>query len=431
MEPLYYFHSANSFCISNSILTLLEQGAPRELDDVALSVFLRRQNFLGNDTAFKAIRCVPPNSKVTWSKGTLNIESIPFHSKLQPMKHDEIVDSIVDLFRQSMTRRLPRSDRFTVPLSGGKDSRLVLFELVRNNRRPAFCVTGRHPPPRGNEDASVAKLLCDSLGIDCVTIPVLQADLKKEDEKNLNTQFATIEHQWGIQVSGYLEEHVDTSYDGINVDCILYGPKRARLFAEGQFRELAEDFLGDSEAALSRLLNDKSYKRFSREKAIDRMIQDLKVHAEQVCPVSNFQFWGRTRRLVSTVPFGLMRNVGTVHTPFLDREFFEFMMSVPEEPMVGGDIVKEAVAKAFPEYSDIPYAELGLTDAPRKNHNRRFSMQMFHHLATQRRDTEIVDLKRTLATLGKSAISGSQQRLEWIQPYLLYYMLQLEDHASA
>ncbi len=31
--------------------------------------------------------------------------------------------------------------------------------------------------------------------------------------------------------------------------------------------ELAEDFLGDSEAALSRLLTDKSYKRFSREKS--------------------------------------------------------------------------------------------------------------------------------------------------------------------
>jgi hypothetical protein len=426
MMPLYYFHSGDEFCISDSLESLLQEGAPRELDDAAIAVFLRRHNYLGNDTPFKAIRCLPPNSKLTWSNGLFRIESEAFRSSLQQLKRPAIIDAVIELFQQSMSRRLPKSDRFTVPLSGGKDSRQILFELIRQNRTPGFCVTSRHPPPRANGDAEVAAEVARRLKVECRTLEIRTLGLAEEEAKNGTLQFSSVEHQWAVPLSGFLAANVDTSYDGINVDCILYGEKRARLFAEGRFAELAEDFLGDSEAALSRVLKDRAYRRFSREKAIERMIEDLRVHAEQACPVSNYQFWGRTRRLVAPVPFGLMGAVETMHTPFLDRDFFDFVMSLPEAPMVGGHLYKEAIAKCYPEYSDIPYADLGLGAGPKKSYNRRFLGELSLHLAAKGRDTEMIDLSQTLASTVKAAVTGSQSSFEWLQPRLIVYLLQLE-----
>ena len=174
------------------------------------------------------------------------------------------------------------------------------------------------------------------------------------------------------------------------------------------------------------MLSDEAYKRFSREKAIDRLIEELRVHAEQACPVSNFQFWGRTRRLVSIVPFGIMDGVQTLHTPFLDKEFFEFVMSVPEAPMVGGDLIKEAIAKCYSQYSDLPYADLGLRDKPRKGYNRRLMWELFLHVSLKCRDSSLIDVKSLLPRLGVAAASGGQQRFDWIQPRMIYLLLQLE-----
>jgi len=51
--PLYYAAGPTEFCVSPSLVTLLEQGAPRDVDDDALAVFLRTGWFLRDDTAFR------------------------------------------------------------------------------------------------------------------------------------------------------------------------------------------------------------------------------------------------------------------------------------------------------------------------------------------------------------------------------------------
>jgi hypothetical protein len=121
-----------------------------------------------------------------------------------------------------------------------------------------------------------------------------------------------------------------------------------------------------------------------------------------------------------------MGAVETMHTPFLDRDFFDFVMSLPEAPMVGGHLYKEAIAKCYPEYSDIPYADLGLGAGPKKSYNRRFLGELSLHLAAKGRDTEMIDSPQTLASTIKAAVTGSQSSFEWLQPRLIVYLLQLE-----
>lgn len=429
VPPLYYFQSAQEFCIADSVSTLLERGAPRDLDDFGLAVFIRRLNFLGNDTPFKAIRCLPPNAELTWKKGKLAIRQEPFRSKPLHLKREAILEGIHELFAQSISRRLPTGERFTVPLSGGKESRRILFELARQKHAPAFCVTAIHPPPRANEDAKIAAIVAERLGIEHRLVPPEWASWELEKHKNGKVDFLTPEHTWTIPMSKLLTDVVDTSYDGLNIDCNLFGEARARLFADGRLTELATDFLGDSEALLMRILSPEAYKLFSREKAVQRMTEELALHTDQACPTSSFLFWNRMCRAVAPVPYGILSAIETVHAPFLDKEYFDFVMSIPEPILVGGQVYRDAISKSYPEFSDIPYADSSLSTAPNLAYNRRYLSRLLWNLTASHRSSKIINVPKVATSAAKAAVSGSQQRFSWLQPHLIVHLLQLEELA--
>ena len=43
-------------------LTLIAEGADAELNDESVALFLRLGRFIGNDTPFRHIHCLPPNA---------------------------------------------------------------------------------------------------------------------------------------------------------------------------------------------------------------------------------------------------------------------------------------------------------------------------------------------------------------------------------
>ena len=68
MQPLFYFVRPAELCLAPSLWTLLERGAPRDLDWPALAVFFRLGFFLGDDTPFREIKMIPPNARFRWSR---------------------------------------------------------------------------------------------------------------------------------------------------------------------------------------------------------------------------------------------------------------------------------------------------------------------------------------------------------------------------
>ncbi len=74
MYPLYYYAGRDEFIVSPSICRILARGAPTELDADALAVFLRIGCFVGEDSAFRAVRAVPPAAHFTWQAGVAHIQ---------------------------------------------------------------------------------------------------------------------------------------------------------------------------------------------------------------------------------------------------------------------------------------------------------------------------------------------------------------------
>jgi asparagine synthase (glutamine-hydrolysing) len=157
--PLYYFQTGDTVAVSPSLIRLLMEGAPDDLDYDALSVFLRIGFFIGEDTPFKAIRAVPPDVRWEWKQGRLSSIGKYIQGRPLPYSRVQLSEAFQDLFRQSIRRRLPSDENFVVPLSGGRDSRHILLELAEQGVRPNYCITLRHYPPRPNEDIRISALV--------------------------------------------------------------------------------------------------------------------------------------------------------------------------------------------------------------------------------------------------------------------------------
>ncbi|MGZ8273920.1 MAG: hypothetical protein ACXWUM_08385, partial [Burkholderiaceae bacterium] len=200
LNPLFYISQPGLFCISNSLTALLRHSDSRELDDDAIAAFLRIGFFLEDDTPFRNIKVVPPAAQWRWTgDGALVRGTRPYatSSRCAPSREGRL-DDYVSLFRQSMERRRPTGD-VVLPLSGGRDSRHILFELTRTGSQHAHaleCLSSEFPPTRSLEDVRIAGHLCRVLGLRHRVVAQPLTYVSSALRKNVLTSFCSDEHTW-------------------------------------------------------------------------------------------------------------------------------------------------------------------------------------------------------------------------------------------
>ena len=358
--PVYYFRRGNEFAVSPSITRLLDLAGDVELDVNALSVFLRLAWLIGEDTLFTSIRALPPGSTVTWHHGDLKIESAGLiERKPLDIGRAEAIETYAGLFQRSVEKTLPSGNDFLVPLSGGRDSRHILFAVSKANRNP-MCLTILHPPPRPDEDVRVSRQVCDTLKLDHVLLGQSRSRFESEIRKNELTGFCAYEHGWFWPLADFIGNRRVPVYDGIAGDVLSAGlfltEERLRLFEQNRLEELAENIL-PAEAYLPKMLSRAAYREFSREKAVTHLVKELARHANQPNPAGSFCFWNRTRRCVALSPFRLLGDGANVITPFLDAELFDFLSALPAAMLVDHRFHTDTIAFAYPAYAHLPYED--------------------------------------------------------------------------
>jgi asparagine synthase (glutamine-hydrolysing) len=429
MYPLFYFADRSGICIATSLATLLQQDAPLELDYAALSVFLRLGFFLGEDTHFGAIRQLPPNAMLRWKGGELGISSHLTESKPQSISRAAAVDGYVSLFRAAIWRRLPADREFVVPISGGRDSRHILLELLAAGRIPKFCVTARHFPPRPNPDLATASELCAALKVPHVILDLPDSRVQAEMRKNMQTHFCSDEHAWSRALADYLRGRTNVLYDGLAGDILSAGLYQSReklqMYYEdrqGLARGLLESRMDES--VLQRLLHPDFYQNLGLDRAVQRLVEDLERHSESANPVRSFYFWNRTRRAVALLPFGVL-NRFQVHTPYLDHDLYDFLTSLPPEITLDHEFHTETIWKAHPRYRGIPFEHEKQATVRDRVYFRRLCREMTA-VMLQHGASEVVRRAFVLPRVAACAIDGNSRWAWWGPPRTLL-MLQLEE----
>jgi asparagine synthase (glutamine-hydrolysing) len=433
-QPIFYFASKNRIAVSTSIHVLLRLGAPVDLDDAALAVFLRLSHFLATDTPFQAIRALPRAACLIWRPGAgsqLSVESQP--QGAERLSRKSAIDGYAALFRQAVRRRLPLDrDRVIVPLSGGHDSRHILFELVRAGCRPDETVTIHHYPPAGDDDSVIAPQVAAAAGVAHTAIPLDPRRVAVERRKNVMTSFCADRHAQMMPVVDYLRGRADVIYDGLGGD-ILSGTRlqavsqEMALLASGRCDELATLHLHahSSEEALNAVLQPPARRRFSFETARARVAEEFRRHVDAPHPWGSFRVQNRTARSVALLPLGMLARSARVMTPYLDRDLGAFLASLPTSALADGRLHAEVISRAFPAHAQIGYEDGKGGWKPAAAYYRRLSWDLARE-ALRMTASPLVRRSFLVSRLIKPAATGAAP---WIAERRVVYLMQLEELA--
>jgi asparagine synthase (glutamine-hydrolysing) len=412
--PLFAWLTPTACTLATDIADLLAQGAPRTLDTDALSVFLRFGFYLGDDTPFASIRAVPPGARLTWHHAGPRLEGGRPVVLRHSLSREAAVDGFIDLFRLAVERRRP-SAAFTLPLSGGKDSRHILFELMRQGVPPARCATLAHFPPRANADIAIAKALSERAGISHHVIPQRTIRAATEHTKNARTHFCADEHVQWVALADYLIGVTRETYDGLAGDVLSQStyltPDLQARFDSGDPARVVDLMLGGSksvntESALKTLVAPRFLADATLERARTRLRREVVTHMDAPNAIGSFYFWNRTRREIALGPYALMRDI-TAYAPYLDADLFDLLAGLPAQLLMDRQLHTDAIAKAYPAFADVPYESKGGVEGNRPV-QRRFARDLLRSLVT---GPPLVNRRGILPGLLATAVDGHPTRL--------------------
>lgn len=365
-SPLFYASHGNAIRISPSLEQALGADVPRDLDYAALSVILRMGHPVGDDTPFLYVRALPPGSTLTWEQGQIQIDSPELPIRTGPyaqIPFDEAADQFAQLFDQAIRKRLPKDENIVFPLSGGRDSRHILFALEANGVKPRSCVTLEYRPPATNEDARIAGLIADAMKIEHQVLEKapswFQAVLKEAHLSN----FCGGSHGWILPLAAYLKGRTSTLYDGLAGSVLSGGfmtdERKLERYRENRLEELASIVLNEAgnEGFNNTVLKASFRKKIAMEIGVERVVKELQRHADATNPMLSFIFWNRTRRGVSQIPLAIMAHIPSVHCPYLDRDVYDFLTSVEPSYFLNNKLHDEAIRRAYPSYTQLPYED--------------------------------------------------------------------------
>lgn len=361
-RPLFVRRLADGVALSPSLVRLMSIGGSLPIDDAAMAVFLRIGFFVGEDTPFRDIRVLPPGGRLEWHDGVLSIEATYPRVHAADMTRSAAIDAFIDVFRDAVRRADPGAYRNVVPLSGGRDSRHILFELCAAGHPPDRCLTLRNYPPRGTRDVVVATEIARAVGVTHELIEETPSRVSAELRKNLLTHFCADEHAWFMALADRLSKQDVAIWDGIAGDVLSNGHRldasQLALARAGSIEDLARLMLDDG---AMRMVPPAMAARWSRDRAIARVSEELRHHLDAPNPIGSYIFWNRTRREIALVPFGLWNAAGRVMTPYLDPSVFELLASLPAEMFLDKRFHPDAIRRAYPAHAYLRFdTETGL-----------------------------------------------------------------------
>lgn len=358
-SPLFWFANGDRIGVSPVLAELVSHLDSRELDDDALAVFLRFRNFIGEDTPFREIRALPPGATLRWSGGNVRLEALgPIRFEAEPGARARYQGDYAAVVRDAVNRALDAvPGRTALPLTGGLDSRLLLYSTLYLGRPPELCVTVRHHPPRKDEDAELAAGIANEASLPHVVLEQEHDRLGQQLRTFQRTHLCTCEHAWYQPVAEYVSAVGFNSFlDGIGGD-LQAEPNYVtqdinRLMDSGRLEEAAASVL--EERYLPSVIPTTTQKRWSRERAVAHVMRHAAAFQGAADPWGNFRLFTRTRRNIALMPWSLHLGGAVGLAPFLDRSVVELLGPIPWPELADRTFRAAVLANAYPDRPSLP-----------------------------------------------------------------------------
>ena len=376
--------------VGTSPIALVAAGAPGEPDREELSLWCRVGLCLGERTLFKHIRLVPRGKRVIFDRGTVRFEG-PGLPIVPPSIRsvEEGVEGYCELFRAAMRRRPPVGE-FAMPLSGGRDSRMMLLDALALGHRPKACVTLTGGRASDHPDAVIARELSRRVGIPLVEIEARSRWIESEARKHVTGGLLVLEHTWMMPIWDTLRASFDCWYDGLGCGAITRGDlcKESCLdrYRRGAWEDLTREFasyaLGVSDETLRELARRVDWIEPSHDCAVELVREEFARFEGAANPLTAMSFANWGGRAISLNPYMLCATHKAIHTPFMDQDLVRFLLGYPIELALQDDLQTACVRRMHPDFASVPFDK----DLPKPKKGQRKSLpaKIAGRLATMR-----------------------------------------------
>lgn len=349
---------------SSSLLRLLER--PASLDGDSIGAFLQLGYFLRDATPFDEIR---------FAGSHLPPPPPPFDGS-----SEDAIDA-VDATLRSVLDRLPRAPEVHL-LSGGRDSRHLLFALAAVDRLPSRCLT--IAPSTGDPDWIAASRVARAMGIPHELVTARRTNRDYGHAHASATELCADEHRWLMPLAERLRDCDGPVVDGMLSDVFLNTagtpsdanepqpgaeslgrrcwrlPDARAALERGELAGLAAAALAlgaplspDAIAIAERLLGIRIADRASVERRIGDSFRQLESEPN---PIAAWVTSHRGRRETLLFPRGICRNIAMV-TPFGGGDLMQLVRSLPWRMVFERPFHDELVRRRYPDAPLLPFAQ--------------------------------------------------------------------------
>jgi asparagine synthase (glutamine-hydrolysing) len=138
-KPLYYAQTADGLTFASEIRALIQdESIPLEIDPLMIDTFLSVGFIPSPRTIFKAIKCLPPASRLIWQNGSCHIEQYWSldHTVKTNLSEAEAIEQTRERLKEAVRLRLMADVPLGAFLSGGVDSSAVVALMAELSDQP-------------------------------------------------------------------------------------------------------------------------------------------------------------------------------------------------------------------------------------------------------------------------------------------------------
>jgi len=353
--PLYYSVTADGFYFASEAKALIRAIGTAELDWQSVADFFYIGHMLGERTLFRGISALAPGQILTYSHGRLGAHTYAdFTQAPVQAARDISAERLVQLFLESVQRRLDRDRTQCVLLSGGLDSRLIMGTLHQLGIKPRV-ISLEHNNIRNGADGRYAEQIAQRLGLECDVRPTRSDFYGSRECKQVFEILDGMVPTWELfigQIYGELDPSMSPVWDGLGLDLVLGGTHQ---FAGGYTKNMAH-FL--KKHPVNRPLLEMALTPEAFQAADTGFFQRVDAALAAIPRTDNqfmhFLIKHRIRRRTAVNPYQLFASRIEPLTPSTDLDFLDYVLGIPSSLRLHHSVYVAMVKAHFPILTEVP-----------------------------------------------------------------------------
>jgi asparagine synthase (glutamine-hydrolysing) len=378
LQPIYYARTSNGLIFASGLRSLLiDPTLPRRIDRLAIGQFLTFEHVLDDRTLLEDVKLLPHASILTFHQAIVDDDQMRIHpywmmkyADTYPLcSETDFVEELKHLIRQAVTRCVGGNISKGILLSGGKDSRYLLGELVNTiSGDPLHTFTWGIP---GCDDSRAANELAKIAGTrhhffelkpDWLLDHAIEAVRITDGLGNLTNLHA-------LAIARDASKFAQVVYKGTMGDVMMGSPLVKRFWGSYDENTWFQAHLQTHIDQGRLLFNLQEHKQlFTNEfqqRIGDGIIESYRNGMKQAgSPQMGVQrlFFDITHRVTRMTLNGVevMRSYAPVRLPFCDNDLFDFTLRVPLGFLFERRLSIRAFCETHPSLAKVPVAMFGL-----------------------------------------------------------------------